>query len=180
MRTNVWYAALKTGQNPNDIKDLKAVWAALREQRSLLKKYWASGAEQMSLLANEEVYASIVWSGRVKTLQNQGHTHLKLLVPDGALSWQECIFVMKGTNLDDAHKLLNYMLAPECALAVAAGQSYPSSLDPQKVKMPESVTSLPGFDATGTLKGYLFVNPGYWNGHQLEWAEKFDRIMAGK
>ncbi|THB75781.1 MAG: extracellular solute-binding protein [Desulfobacteraceae bacterium] len=179
-RTNIWYAALKTGQNPNDIKDLKAVWNALKEQRSLIKKYWASGAEQMSLLANEEVYASIVWSGRVKTLQNQGHTHLKLLIPDGAFSWQECIFVMKGSDLEVASKLLNYMLEPECAFAVARGQSYPSSLDPTKVKTPDDVSSLPGFDKTGTLKGYLFADPGYWNSKQIDWAEKWDRIMAGK
>lgn len=179
-RTNIWYAALKTGQNPNDIKDIDAVWAALKEQRPLIKKYWASGAEQMSLLANEEVYASIVWSGRVKTLQNQGHDHLKLLIPENAYSWQECIFVMKGTELADAHKLLNYMLAPECAFAIAVGQSYPPSLDPRKVKFPEEVAALPGFDPTGTLKGYLFSNPAYWNGKQMEWAEKWDRIMAGR
>lgn len=179
-RTNIWYAALKTGQDPNNIEDINRVWDALKEQRSLIKKYWASGAEQMSLLANEEVYASIVWSGRVKTLQNQGHTHLKLLIPDGAFSWQECIFVMKGTYLDDAHKLLNYMLAPECAFAIASGQSYPPSLDPRKVTIPQEVSSLPGFDATGTLKGYKFADPGYWNGKQMEWAEKWDRIMAGK
>ena len=179
-RTNIWYAALKTGQNPNDIKDIKAVWAALKEQRGLLKKYWASGAEQMSLLANEEVYASIVWSGRVKTLQKQGHTHIKLLIPANAYTWQECIFVMKGTNLDDVYKLLNYMLIPECAFAVANGQSYPPSLDPTKVKIPADVADLPGFDPTGTLKGYSFVDPEYWGPKQLEWSEKWDRIMAGK
>ncbi|MBT4265081.1 MAG: extracellular solute-binding protein [Deltaproteobacteria bacterium] len=179
-RTNIWYAALKTEQDPNNIKDLEAVWGALREQRNLIKKYWASGAEQMSLLANEEVYASIVWSGRVKTLQNQGHKHLKLLIPDGAFSWQECIFVMKGTDLKIAHKLLNYMLEPDCAFEVARGQSYPSSLDPTKVDTPADVASLPGFDETGTLNGYLFADPGYWNSKQVEWAEKWDRIMAGR
>ena len=55
-RTNMWYAALHTGQSPNNMTDLKAIWAALREQRDLMKKYWASGAELMSLLANEEIY----------------------------------------------------------------------------------------------------------------------------
>ena len=179
-KTNIWHAALKTGQDPNNITDIKVIWAALKEQRKLIKKYWASGAEQMSVLANEEVYASVVWSGRVKTLQNQGHTNLKLLKIDDAYSWQECIFVMKGTNLDDAYKLLDYMLKPECAFTVARGQSYPTSLDPRKVKMPEDIAALPGFDATGTLKGYKFANPEYWNPKQLDWAEKWDRIMAGK
>ncbi|MGA9477169.1 MAG: extracellular solute-binding protein, partial [Desulfobacterales bacterium] len=68
-RTNMWYAALHTGQSPNNMTDLKAIWAALSEQRDLMKKYWSSGAELMSLLANEEIYATEAWSGRVAALQ---------------------------------------------------------------------------------------------------------------
>ncbi len=47
--TNMWYAALHTGQDPNNIKDEKAVFAAWKEQRGMIKKYWASGSELMSL-----------------------------------------------------------------------------------------------------------------------------------
>lgn len=177
-RTNIWYAALHTGQSPNDIKDLKAVWDALRIQRDMVKKYWASGAELMSLLANEEIYATVAWSGRVAALQAQGHP-IGFLAPDGCYSWQECIFVLKGTDLEVAHQLLNFMLEPKAAIAVAEGQKYPSSLDPTKVPMPESVKKLPAFDPTGKLEGYLFAAPEYWNSHQLDWAEKWDRIKAG-
>jgi len=177
-RTNIWYAALKTGQNPNDIKDMDAVWNALREQQKMIKKYWASGAELMSLLANEEIYATVAWSGRVAALQEQGHP-IGFLAPKNCYSWQECIFVLKGTDLDVAQKLLNFMLEPECAIAVAVGQKYPPSLDPTKVAMPQEVKKLPAFDPTGKLEKYLFAKPDYWNGHQVEWAEKWDRIKAG-
>lgn len=177
-RTNIWYAALYTDQNPNKIGNLNAIWSALREQRELMKKYWASGAELMSLLAGEEIYATVAWSGRVAALQAQGHP-IGFLAPNGTFSWQECIFVMKGTDLDVASQLLNYMLAPEAAIAVAIGQKYPSSLDPTKVKMPKEVRELPAFDPTGKLEGYLFADPGYWNSKQVEWAEKWDRIRAG-
>jgi spermidine/putrescine transport system substrate-binding protein len=177
-RTNIWYAALHTGQNPNEIKDMKAVWNALRKQRDMVKKYWGSGAELMSLLANEEIYATVAWSGRVANLQEQGHP-IGYLAPNNCYSWQECIFVIKGTDLSVAHKLLAFMLEPECAIAVAEAQKYPPSLDPTKVDMPKSVQKLPAFDPTGELKGYLFAEPEYWNSHQLEWAEKWDRIKAG-
>lgn len=177
-RTNIWYAALYTDQDPNDIKNLNAVWDALRKQQKLMKKYWGSGAELMSLLAGEEIYATTAWSGRVAALQAQGHP-IAFLSPKGCYSWQECIFVLKGTDLDVAHKLLDFMLAPACAIAVAEAQKYPSSLDPSKVEMPEAVKKLPAFDATGELKKYLFANPEYWNGHQVDWAEKWDRIKAG-
>jgi spermidine/putrescine transport system substrate-binding protein len=87
--------------------------------------------------------------------------------------------VLKGTDLEVAQKLLNFMLEPDCAIAVAVGQKYPPSLDPTKVDMPEEVKKLPAFDPSGQLKGYLFADPDYWNGHQVEWAEAWDRIMAG-
>lgn len=177
-RTNIWYAALHTGQSPNDIKDLDAVWNALREQVPMIKKYWGSGAELMSLLANEEIYATVAWSGRVAHLQKEGHP-IGFLAPKGCYSWQECIFVLKGTDLEVAQELLNFMLAPEASIAVAEGQQYPPSLDPTKVKMPETVTSLPAFDPTGKLDGYLFADPVYWNEKQIEWTEKWDRIKAG-
>ncbi|MCG8568312.1 MAG: extracellular solute-binding protein [Desulfobacterales bacterium] len=177
-RTNVWYAALHTGQNPNQIKDEKAVWAALKEQRKLMKKYWASGSELMSLLGNNEIYATTAWSGRVAALQKQGHP-IGYLAPEGTYSWMEYMYVLKGTDLDVAQKLLNFMLEPEAAIAVAKGQNYPPSLDPTKIAMPKEIQELPAFDPTGKLNGYLFADPAYWNSKQLDWAEKWDRVMAG-
>lgn len=177
-RTNIWYAALHTKQNPNKINDLNAVWDALKEQVPMMKKYWGSGAELMSLLANEEIYATVAWSGRVAALQAQG-SPIGFLSPHNCYSWQECIFVMKGTDIETAHKVLDFMLAPEAAIAVAMGQKYPPSLDPTKVPMPDEVKKLPAFDPTGKLEGYLFADPAYWNVHQVELAEKWDRIKAG-
>jgi len=177
-RTNIWYGALYTNQSPNDIQDMKAVWDALKAQQGMIKKYWGSGAELMSLLANEEIYATVAWSGRVAHLQEQGHP-IGFLAPKNCYSWQECIFVLKGTDLSAAEKLLNFMLEPSAAIAVAEGQKYPPSLDPTKVPMPESIQKLPAFDPTGKLEGYMFADPVYWNGHQLEWSEKWDRVKSG-
>jgi spermidine/putrescine transport system substrate-binding protein len=177
-RTNMWYAALHTGQSPNNMTDLKAIWAALREQRDLMKKYWSSGAELMSLLANEEIYATVAWSGRVAALQQEGHP-IGYLSPKGTYSWMEYLFVLKGTDLDVAQKLLNFMLEPAAAIAVAEGQNYPPSLDPTKVTLTEKIKKMPAFDPTGKLDGYLFADPAYWNANQLEWTEQWDRIKAG-
>ncbi len=178
-RTNMWYAALYTGQSPNDIKDLDAVWDALKKQRGLMKKYWESGSELMSLLGNGDIDATVAWSGRVAALQKEGHP-IGYLSPKGTYSWMEYMYVLKGTDLDVAQKLLNFMLEPSAAIEVAKGQNYPTSLDPTKVPMPEEIQKLPAYDPTGKLDGYLFADPAYWNRHQVEWAEKWDRIMAGK
>ncbi len=177
-RTNMWYAALHTSQSPNDIKDLNAVWDALREQRDLIKKYWSSGAELMSLLANGEIFATVAWSGRVAALQQEGHP-IGYLSPEGTYSWMEYLYVLKGTDLEVAQQLLNFMLEPAAAIAVAEGQNYPPSLDPTKVKLTDKIAQMPAYDPTGKLEGYLFAKPAYWNANQVEWTEKWDRIKAG-
>jgi spermidine/putrescine transport system substrate-binding protein len=114
----------------------------------------------------------------VANLQKQGHP-IELMLIDNGYSWQECIFVIKGSDLDVAHELLNFMLEPECAIAVAVAQNYPSSLDPSKVEMPEAVKKIPTFDPTGTLKGFLWADPPFWNSNQVKFGEMWDRIKAG-
>src|SRR5581483_5839874 len=72
MVTRVWYAALQTGQDPNNVKDIDAIWAKAREARDLTKKYWSSGSELMDLLSKEEIIVTEAWSGRIAALQQQG------------------------------------------------------------------------------------------------------------
>jgi spermidine/putrescine transport system substrate-binding protein len=177
-KTRIWYAALQTGQNPNNIKDMNAVWDAIRKNRDLVLKYWSSGAELMSLLANEEIYVTEAWSGRIAALQQQGKD-IGYYDPPGGLGWQECLFVMKGSPMQACEELLNYTLRPEVAIAIAEGQNYPPSLDPTKVKLSKKVESLPAFDPTGTLDKLNFFDPTYWNRHQSDWSAKFSRIEKG-
>jgi spermidine/putrescine transport system substrate-binding protein len=177
-RTRVWYGALQTDQSPNDIQDIDAVWDAVRENRDLLLKYWASGAELMSLLAEEEIYATEAWSGRVYALQEQGHD-IGYYDPPSGFGWQECLFVLRGSPMAECEELLNFMLDPATSIAVAEGQSYPPALDPTKVDLGDKIAKLPAFDPTGTLDGLVFADPGYWNGHEQEWAETFSRVQRG-
>ncbi|HKJ95241.1 MAG TPA: extracellular solute-binding protein [Gammaproteobacteria bacterium] len=177
-KTRIWYAALQTGQDPNNIEDMDAVWDAVRQSRDNLLKYWSSGAELMSLLANEEIYVTEGWSGRIKALQEQGHD-IGYLDPKGGLAWQECLFVIKGSPMPECEKLLNFMLEPKVAIAVAEGQNYPPALDPTKVDLGDKVPKLPAFDPTGTLASLNFFDPQYWNQHEGEWSKKFSRVQRG-
>jgi len=177
-KTRIWYAALQTGQDPNNIQDMDAVWEKLREHRALLLKYWNSGAELMSLLAEEEIYVTEAWSGRVKALQEQGHD-IGYLDPPGGLAWQECLFVIKGSPMEACEELLNFMLEPAVSIAVAEGQNYPPALDPTKVELTEKVRNLPAFDPTGTLESLNFFDPAYWNSNEQEWSKTFGRVQKG-
>jgi spermidine/putrescine transport system substrate-binding protein len=132
----------------------------------------------MSLLANEEIYATVAWSGRVAALQQEGHP-IGYLSPKGTYSWMEYLSRPQRHRSGVAQKLLNFMLEPAAAIAVAEGQNYPPSLDPSKVALTDKIKKMPAFDPTGKLEGYLFAKPAYWNANQVEWTEKWDRIKAG-
>jgi spermidine/putrescine transport system substrate-binding protein len=115
-----------------------AVWDRVRQSKDVVLKYYSSGAEQMSLLANEEVWLGDVWSGRVAVLQRQGHP-LKTVVPPGARTYVGTMYVLKGSPMDAAHQLLNAMLEPEAAIAVSKAMAYPTVLDPTKFKLPDEI-----------------------------------------
>lgn len=177
-RTRMWYAALQTGQHPNNIEDVEAAWDAVRAHRDLSLKYWGSGAELMSLLAEEEIHVTEGWSGRIYALQEQGHD-IGYMDPPNGFGWQECMFVIKGSPMEACEELLNFMLAPETSIAVAEGQNYPPALDPNKVDLGDKIPTLPAFDPNGTLENLTFADPAYWNGKEQDWSKTFGRVQKG-
>lgn len=173
-----WYGALQSGQDPNDIQDWDAVWDKVREHRELVLKYWNSGAELMDLLAKGEIYVTEAWSGRVAALQAQGHP-IGYLDPKNGLAWMESMFVLKGSPMAEAEELLNFMLDPKTAIAVAEGQKYPPSLDPKKVAMTDTIAGLPAYDPSGKLEGLVFRDPVVWNPVEKEQRKAWNRIKKG-
>ncbi|MFT5742947.1 MAG: spermidine/putrescine transport system substrate-binding protein [Paracoccaceae bacterium] len=173
-----WYGALQSDQDPNDIQDWDAVWEKAREHRDLVLKYWSSGAELMDLLAKEEIYVTEAWSGRVAALQAQGHP-IAYMDPPNGLAWMESMFVLKGSPMAEAEELLNFMLDPATAIAVAEGQMYPPSLDPNKITMTPAIEALPAYDPTGTLENLVFRDPVVWNAVEAEQTRAWNRVSRG-
>ncbi|MDQ2065901.1 extracellular solute-binding protein [Xinfangfangia sp. CPCC 101601] len=178
MTTRVWYGALGSGQDPNNIQDIEAVWAKVREQRDLAKKFWASGAELMDLLSKGEIVVSEAWSGRVAALQQQGHP-IGYIDPPGSYAWMEDLLVLKGSPMAECEELINFMLDVETSIAVSEGQSYPPSLDPTKVELTDKIKAMPAFDPTGKMESLTFADPIYWAEHETDWAKQWDRIAKG-
>jgi spermidine/putrescine transport system substrate-binding protein len=178
MTTRVWYAALATGQDPNKITDMDAIWAKVRETRDLAKKFWSSGAELMDLLTKGEIVVTDAWSGRVAALQQQGQP-IGYLDPAGSYAWMEDMLVLKGSPMTECEELINFMLDPATAIAVAEGQNYPPSLDPTKVKLTDKIAALPAFDPTGQMKALTFADPVYWAENEDAWTKQWDRISKG-
>ena len=178
MVTRVWYASLQSGQDPNAAKDMDAVWAKVREARDMTKKYWSSGAELMDLMAKEEIVVTEAWSGRIAALQQQG-SPVGYYDPPGSYAWMENMLILKGSPMAECEELVNFMLDPATAIAVAEGQNYPPSLDPKKVKLTDKIAKLPAFDPTGEMKSLTFADPDYWSANSDAWTKEWNRISNG-
>jgi len=79
----------------------------------------------------------------------------------------------------EAEELLNFMLDPATAIAVAEGQKYPTSLDPNKVKMTPIIEALPAYDPTGKLDKLIFRDPVFWNAQEKEQTKQWNRVSKG-
>lgn len=177
-QTRMWVAALLTGQDPNNIEDLDAVWAKVRENRSLVKKYWGSGAESVELLASEEVYASDIWSGRAASLMER-NPDIGYVDYSTGYCWASDLLVIRGAPMEVAEQFLNFILEPDVMIAIAEAQLYPSALDPTKVEMTDRIRRLPNFDPTGTLSAFAFSDPDYWTARESQWKQMYARIERG-
>ncbi|MGA0598353.1 ABC transporter substrate-binding protein [Enterovirga sp. CN4-39] len=177
-QTRMWIAAAQTRQDGNDIKDLDKVWAAIRENRGLVKKYWSSGAESMELLASGEVYAADIWSGRAAALIERS-PHIGYVDFNKAYCWGGDMLVLKGSPVGACERFLNFLLEPEVGIAIGEAQLYPTPFDPNKVPMPEKIKRLPNYDPTGTLERYVFADPNYWTKYEKDWKPMYSRIEKG-
>ena len=175
--SRIWLAAQQSNQDPNGIKDMNAVWDKIKQSKELVLKYYSSGAEQMNLFANEEAWIGDTWAGRAALLKKQG-TPIETVAPPGSRFYIGNMYVIKGSPMDEAHELLNFMLAPEAAIAVSQAMAYPTVIDPTRFKLPDDITSLAGFDPTGKFDKVVFQDPIYWTKNQLEWQRQFQRLIS--
>ena len=178
MTTRVWMGALQTGQDPNAIEDIDAIWDKVREMRDMALKFWNSGAELMDLLTRGELVVTDAWSGRIATLQEQG-APIGYLDPPNSYGWMEDMLIVKGAPMAECEELINFMLSVETSIAVAEGQGYPPSLDPTRVELTDKIKALPAFDPTGTMEAITFADPIYWAEKDDEWTRQWDRISRG-
>ncbi|MBM3573175.1 MAG: extracellular solute-binding protein, partial [Alphaproteobacteria bacterium] len=171
------HASLQAGQDPNNIKDIKAVWDKVRESKRAVFKYWKSGAELMSLLASGEALITDAWGVRVYNLRKQGHP-IEPFVPQGAIITIGCFMPLKGSPMDPFYQMVDFLLEPDVQIAMAIEGGQPPLVDPKRFKVPDEVLAIPAYDPTGTLAKYTPIDAYYWNKHEAEWQNEYTRVLA--
>jgi spermidine/putrescine transport system substrate-binding protein len=173
----IWYAALQTGQDPNAIKNMGAVWDKIRESRGMVLKYWTTSAEQMLLFSNRSALVGDTWFVPSFNMMKQGQP-VSTWPRTGSYVDFGCIMVLKSAPLAAAYEIFDILLRPETMIAISLEVGNVPLLDPGKHPVPKEVQALPGFDPTGTLNGYRSFDPFYWVENSDAWQKEYLRVMS--
>ena len=173
----IWYAAVQSGQNPNAITDMGAVWEKIRESKRSVLKYWRTSAEQMMLFSSGSALVGDTWFVPSFNLMKQG-TPLATYPKTGSYVDFGSLMVLKGAPLDALYEIADILLSPEVMIALALEVGNVPLLNPTKHPVPDGVKQLPGFDPSGTLNGYQSLDPFYWTDNSDAWQKEYLRVMA--
>jgi spermidine/putrescine transport system substrate-binding protein len=109
----VQIAALATGQNINDIKDMDAVKTKLTDLMPQITTYWGSENDWNQYMAAGDLAVASYWSGSAARAMGKG-LPVAFVVPDeGAIGWLDGLSVpASSTHQDAAYAFINWMIDP--------------------------------------------------------------------
>jgi spermidine/putrescine transport system substrate-binding protein len=123
----VQFAALATGQNINDIKDVDAVKAKLKALVPQVKAFWSSENDWNQFFSAGDFVVSTFWSGGAGRSASKNLPVSFVIPQEGAIGWLDGLSIpTTSKNPEAARAFINYMIDPEFYAAWAA-KGAPSS-----------------------------------------------------
>ena len=178
MITRVWYGALQSGQNPNDIKDIDAVWAKVAKAATSPRNI-GIGCRAHGSACQGERSSSPTPGPAASPRCSSRATPSAISTRRGAThGWRTCW--CSGDCADGRMRAAHQLHAR--AADIDRGRRRPElspALDPGKVEMTEKIKKLPAFDPTGTMKALTFADPNFWAPVTDQWTKQWDRIAKG-
>jgi putative spermidine/putrescine transport system substrate-binding protein len=166
-----------------------AVVDLLKNQRTLLHKYWSDPAAQVDDFTNEGVIASTSWAYQVNTLRGGGKVKIGSVVPkEGATGWADTTMMhASAPHPNCAYKWLNHSLS---MVAQAGTGSWFGSVPAVPAACDDAMLGQAGCVANGSL---LFARIHFWKtpvsdcasqGGQCvgykDWVDSYQAIQSGQ
>lgn len=109
----VQFTAMALGQDMNNITDLDAVEAKLKELMPQIRTYWSSENDWNQAMAAGDFAVATYWSGSASRSVSKG-LPIEFVVPDdGAIGWLDGLSVpATSTNQEAALAFINWMIDP--------------------------------------------------------------------
>ena len=123
MRDTFGLTLLSLGVHPADatVADVKRAQTKLlaANAKGQFRGYY--GNEYYQPLSNGDLAISIAWSGDISQMNLYDNPDVKFVIPDGGgMRWNDNLAIpKKATQIDNAHKLLNYWYDPAAATVLS-------------------------------------------------------------
>jgi len=109
----VQFAALATGQDMNDIKDMDAVKAKLKALMPQIRTFWSSEGDWNQFMAAGDFDLATYWSGSAARSIGKGLPIEFVVGKEGAIGWLDGLSIVTGSkNVDAAKAFIDYMIDP--------------------------------------------------------------------
>lgn len=157
--------------------DVDRALKKLKEIRSNVTVWWASGAQSAQVLKDGEVDMAQIWNGRAQDLAKDG---AKIgLTFNQQMLLADCWVIPKGApNKDLAMKAIQIMSRPEVqariALYINYGPANAKAFDTGIIK-PDVAAALPS-SPENAKKGFV-LDAGYWAANLDELTKRFDLFI---
>jgi spermidine/putrescine transport system substrate-binding protein len=158
------------------------LFETMKRQRSLVKTYWKSGAENRTLLANREIWVSDYWIS--PTLDQKKELNLGWFVAkEGSPMWMQGWAIAKGSkNKELAESLLNYYYDPEVFM------KYKRALGSDIIILNDDAYDRAAFErefpdlakmGQAVNERGKDINPEFIEKNEAKWIERFEEIKLG-
>lgn len=97
-KVQIFYGALKLGQDPNNPSNLEAIEEELYKHKDLVKTFWTSGSEVQQIMKSGEVDIMCTWDGDANLLKSEGHQVGYSFFKEGTKGWVDNQCVVKGAK----------------------------------------------------------------------------------
>lgn len=172
---NLEFALLADGVSMDKIypMDLDRAFASLSRIKPHITKFWDSGALSAQMMADKEVIAGSIWSGRIQTVIDKGAPL--------AIEWNQNMIQMQAygifkdaKNFENAQKLVDFATSPEAGAHFAKELRYgPSNRKAYELIDPALIDILPGGPKYRDM-GFV-QSVGYWEDNREEINRRWSR-----
>jgi spermidine/putrescine transport system substrate-binding protein len=156
----IQFAALATGQDINDPKDLDAIKAKLKALMPQVKAFWGSENDWNQFFSAGDFYVSTYWSGGAGRSIAKG-LPLQFIVPtEGAVGWLDSLAIPTASkNQAAARAFINYMIDPEFYVKWAAKGSPMSANAKAAAALPDTNFNKVALGDPAVVARVHFVKP---------------------
>jgi len=105
---------ITSGDKDNAQEVFNKIFEFLKEKKPLVKTYWTSGDEQVSLFTTVGVVVGKGWASTYAKLVKIDKKYKWALPKEKALTWMGTLAIPTGSkNVEGAHEWINFMLEPK-------------------------------------------------------------------